>query len=44
MADTTFLAPDNSVPMGVLPYLNNNGGLFGDCCKKGIVIDWESYC
>lgn len=29
MADTTFLAPDNSVPMGVLPYLNNNGGLFG---------------
>lgn len=29
MADTTFFAPDNSVPMGVLPYLNNNGGLLG---------------
>lgn len=36
MADTTFLAPDNSVPMGVLPYLNNNnGGLFGNNSTLG---------
>lgn len=41
MAETSFLIPDGngsgSVPMGVLPYLNNNGFLGGNGLGAGLV-------